>query len=146
MMTGWLVLNVKTYYLNLESDGTQGKMCTGWKLIDGIWYFFNDSSDMEQRGVMTTGGWQYLAYNGTMEWYFFNEQGQMQTGWVTDGDKKYYLYPIADGTRGRMLTGWQTIDGKEYYLNEVSDGTKGAMATSTRIGDRYVDQNGVRVR
>ena len=45
-----------------------------------------------------------------------------------------------------MLTGWQTIDGKEYYLNEVSDGTKGAMATSTRIGDRYVDQNGVRVR
>lgn len=146
MMTGWLVLNGKTYYLNLESDGTQGKMCTGWKLIDGIWYFFNDSSDMEQRGVMTTGGWQYLAYNGTMEWYFFNEQGQMQTGWVTDGDKKYYLYPIADGTRGRMLTGWQTIDGKEYYLNEVSDGTKGAMATSTRIGDRYVDQNGVRVR
>ena len=146
MMTGWLVLNGKTYYLDPESDGTQGKMCTGWKLINGIWYFFNDSADMEQRGVMTTGGWQYLAYNGTMEWYFFNEQGQMQTGWVTDGDKEYYLYPVADGTRGRMLTGWQTIDGKEYYLNEVSDGTKGAMATSTRIGDRYVDQNGIRIR
>ena len=26
MMTGWLVLNGKTYYLNLESDGTQGKI------------------------------------------------------------------------------------------------------------------------
>ncbi len=146
MMTGWLVLNGKTYYLNPESDGTQGKMCTGWKLMDGIWYFFNDSADMTQNGAMTTGGWQYLAYNGTSEWYFFNEQGQMQTGWVSDGDKKYYLYPIADGTRGRMLTGWQTIDGKEYYLNEVSDGTKGVLLTNARIGDRYVDRNGVRIR
>lgn len=146
MVTGWLRLDEKTYYMNPESDGTQGMMCTGWKFIDGIWYFFDETEDLTQRGVMTTGGWHYLAYNGTMEWYFFSSEGQMQTGWVIDGDKKYYLYPVADGTRGRMLTGWQQIDGKEYYFNEKSDGTKGALMTSMRIGDRYVDGNGVRIR
>ena len=70
----------------------------------------------------------------------------MVTGWLTVDGQKYYLNPNSEGTRGKMYTGWQQIDGKWYYFNEISDVTKGALATNTRIGNYYVDSNGVRTR
>ena len=46
METGWLTdKDGHIYYLNPVSDGTQGRMVTGWKLIDGKWYYFNTVSD-----------------------------------------------------------------------------------------------------
>ena len=33
------------YYLHAVSDGTRGRMYTGWNLIDGVWYYFNPTSD-----------------------------------------------------------------------------------------------------
>lgn len=40
-----------TYYMNPASDGTQGKMMTGWQWIDGKEYYFNPNSD-GQKGRM----------------------------------------------------------------------------------------------
>lgn len=46
MQTGWFTdADGRVYYLNPVSDGTQGAMATGWKLIDGYWYYFNEISD-----------------------------------------------------------------------------------------------------
>ena len=67
----------------------------------------------------------------------------MKTDWLTQDENKFYLYPIADGTRGRMLTGWQKIGDNWYYFHEESDGNKGVLARRTKIGNYYVNSDGV---
>lgn len=145
MATGWLTIDGQTYYLNPASDGTQGKMCTGWRFIDGSWRYFNEAGEGTE-GAMAAECWRELIWEQTKEWYYFDKEGRMVTGWLTVDGQKYYLNPNSEGTRGKMYTGWQQIDGKWYYFNEISDVTKGALATNTRIGNYYVDSNGVRTR
>ncbi len=137
IVTGWLKEGENWYYLNPLSDGTQGKMYIGWKLIDGNWCYFKED------GVLVTNTWYQLLYKETNEWYYFNEKGYMVTGWLKEGENWYYLNPQSDGTQGKMYTGWQLIDEKWYYFNEVSDGKKGTLMADTWIGDYYVDENGV---
>ncbi len=49
METGWVTApDGQKYYLNPASDGKQGAMCTGWKLIDGKWYYFNQEQGASQ--------------------------------------------------------------------------------------------------
>lgn len=46
MQTGWYVDEIgDRYYLNPVSDGTQGRMFSGWCLIDEAWYFFTSESN-----------------------------------------------------------------------------------------------------
>ncbi len=46
LVTGWYSdENGDTYFLNAVSDGTLGRMVTGWNWIDGKWYYFNEDSD-----------------------------------------------------------------------------------------------------
>ena len=47
MVVGWYLdpADGRWYYLNSNSDGTLGKMMTGWVLIDGYHYYFNPNSD-----------------------------------------------------------------------------------------------------
>ena len=52
MVTGWFTdVDGNRYYLNPVSDGTQGRMVTGWYWIDGMCYYFNPVSD-GTRGAM----------------------------------------------------------------------------------------------
>ncbi len=53
LITGWYVdpVDGNTYYMNEASDGTQGRMMTGWVTIGGKEYYFNPNSD-GQRGRM----------------------------------------------------------------------------------------------
>lgn len=118
---------------------------TGWKLINGTWYYFNDNGVMHtgwlkynnkkyklsDSGIMITGWnldngkWYYFNDDGTMhigwlkdnnEWYKLDEDGTMITGWISDNDKWYYAKPS-----GNLETDSITIDGKTY--NFLSDGT-----------------------
>jgi hypothetical protein len=75
--------------------------------------------------------WQYNDATGTPvknTWianHYLQDNGNMATGWLTNGGNWYYL-----GTDGSKKTGWiKDTDGKYYYLN--SDGT---MAYNTTIG------------
>lgn len=104
-----------------------GKPVTGWKQIDGKWYYF------EANGVMQTG-WKQIGD----KWYYFHTDGAMRTDWKQIGGKWYYFH-----TDGAMRTGWKQIGGKWYYLHE-----DGHMAKSEKIqgedGRVYViDENGV---
>ena len=46
MQTGWFTdTDGNRYYLHAVSDGTRGRMYTGWNLIEGVWYYFNPTSD-----------------------------------------------------------------------------------------------------
>lgn len=40
VVSGWLKWNESSYYLNPISNGWFGRMETGWKNVDGKWYFF----------------------------------------------------------------------------------------------------------
>ena len=52
MVTGWFTdVDGNRYYLNPVSDGTQGRMVTGWYWIDGMCYYFNPVSN-GTRGAM----------------------------------------------------------------------------------------------
>ena len=105
--------------------GEQSADTSGWRLIDGDWYW-------QESGGGRAVGW--IRPDGS-DWYYLNEQGRMLTGWQRIGGNWYYL----DGS-GRMLTGWQRIGGVWYYL----DGS-GAMLTGwQRIGGvwYYLDGSG----
>ena len=142
LVTGWYQDNGTWYYLNPKSDGKLGKMMTGWQYINDIWYYFTENAD-DKQGAMFCKRWAEVPYNGTVEWYYFDENGTMKTDWLTQDENKFYLYPIADGTRGRMLTGWQKIGDNWYYFHEESDGNKGVLARRTKIGNYYVNSDGV---
>ena len=142
LVTGWYQDNGTWYYLNPKSDGKLGKMMTGWQYINDIWYYFTENAG-DKQGAMFCKRWAEVPYNGTVEWYYFDENGTMKTDWLTLDENKFYLYPIADGTRGRMLTGWQKIGDNWYYFHEESDGNKGVLARKTRIGNYYVNADGV---
>ena len=142
LVTGWYQDNGTWYYMNPKSDGKLGKMMTGWQYINDIWYYFTENAD-DKQGAMFCKRWAEVPYNGTVEWYYFDENGTMKTDWLTQDENKFYLYPIADGTRGRMLTGWQKIGDNWYYFHEESDGNKGVLARRTKIGNYYVNSDGV---
>jgi len=45
MVTGWFRdSDDRMYYLQVLSDGSKGRMLTGWQLIDGKWYYFEPES------------------------------------------------------------------------------------------------------
>ncbi len=118
--TGWILTTSGWYYM----DPFHGKMVTGWKKINGVWYHFETQKE-ENEGKMDTGWYQEKDGN----WYFFdNRSGQK--------------------TEGAMITGWNWIDGKCYYFSETDD--LGAMYTDTITPDgfsvndkgQWTDENG----
>lgn len=121
-----------------SDDGGEIKTGGSWRLDQtGWWYEY-------ARGGYPRAQWLELPWNGVMNWYYFNEAGYLATGWLQDGEHRYYLHPFADGTRGYMYTGWHQIDGKWYYFMPQTGGPKGALARNTTTPDgRQVDENGV---
>ena len=78
MVSGWFLdADGNWYYLNPSSDGTQGRMMTGWQWIadaDGVTrcYYFNPNSD-GTRGKMMT--------NTTIDGYVLDAEGH----WTVNG-------------------------------------------------------------
>ncbi len=105
---------------------------SGWKLVNGVWYYYDVS-------VKPATGWRVI--NGL--WYYFNPYGQMQTGWIAHEDGTWsYLDPTSGhmkfgwilyngswyyiGANGRMVTGWFYDNGKMYYFDATGRMTQGA--------------------
>ena len=78
------------------SDGYN--LATGWKYINGFWYYF-DSMGRMQTGWISDGG----------KWYYLNSNGEMQTG-VIQIEGKIYLF----AQNGEMQMGFAVVDGKQY--------------------------------
>ena len=89
-----------------------GQRYTGWKLISGVWYWF----DPVKGGAMATG---LHECNGSM--YYFRSSGDMATGWVLDGGTWYYA-----GGSGALASGWLHLGSVWYWLDPAKGG---AMAT-----------------
>ena len=93
-----------------------------WKLVGGIWYYFNAEGNR-------TRGW--FPYGG--KWYYFDGNGCMKTGWVDTGNGKwYYLNPDGD-----MKIGWLYDKNIWYYLNN-----DGSMAVNRSQDGWYLGADG----
>ena len=75
--TGWLQTSEGWYYMDLST----GYMTTGFKQIDGKWYFFRP-------GGLMAKGWINPEYG---KWYYMLEDGTMVTGWLRIGDDYYFM-------------------------------------------------------
>ena len=55
MQTGWFQDqgDGSWYYLHDQSDGSQGHMYTGWRFLDGSWYYFGADGRM-------AAGWHWI--------------------------------------------------------------------------------------
>uniref|UniRef100_UPI000C17BD22 N-acetylmuramoyl-L-alanine amidase family protein n=3 Tax=unclassified Clostridium TaxID=2614128 RepID=UPI000C17BD22 len=112
----------------VENDNT----ATGWKLIQGTWYYFDSNGIMKTGWLKDTDGtWYNLAPSGEMKtgwlkdtdgnWYYLAPSGAMRTGWLKDTDGNWYNL----ASSGAMRTGWlKDTDGNWYYLT-----SSGAMKT-----------------
>ena len=76
MNTGWFKDTDGSWYFLCDGKGygALGAMETGWKYINGTWYFLKDN------GVMATG-WQQV--NG--KWYYLYSDGSMASNTAIDG-------------------------------------------------------------
>lgn len=87
---------------------------TGWREIDGYYYFFTSSA--ETYGRMYVGTVTINLATGQRVRYSFDSNGHLKgTSWYTydDGHKVLYYGP-------KTLTGWQTVDGEKYYLDPAT--------------------------
>lgn len=124
---GFVTLGCCKFY----ADTTDGSLCSGWKNIDGSWYFFDELDNYARSGwLYKDGSWFYLdpstfvmrtgwaAVGGS--WYYLNSSGRMQTGWINLSGTWYWL-----DSSGAMATGWRIVDGSwQYFMSNgawVSD-------------------------
>ena len=73
-----------------------------WAKIDGRWYHFSKTGEMERGWILNQGRYYYLAEDGGMlswqwlldqgKWYFLGEDGGMLANqWLFEGGKWYFL-------------------------------------------------------
>lgn len=100
MKTGWL--KDGAWYL-LGDDGAK---CTGWRLVNGAWYYLDPDSD----GRMATG---ITCVDG--KWYNLDASGAMRTGWrYVPGGETWQYYEEGSGAR---VHGVKTVDGRTYLFD-----------------------------
>ena len=104
--SGWQTEGgARCYYEN-------GRKVTGWKSLDGHWFFFDRSSGAMRTGWLSDGGKRYYLRTSSA----YGPVGSMGTGWLSDGGKRYFL----DRSSGAAATGVHVVDGK--VCNFASDG------------------------
>lgn len=113
-----------------------------WKLVGGIWYYFNAEGNRTRGWLLYGGKWYYFDGNGCMKtgwvdtgngtWYYLNSDGDMKTGWLYDKNIWYYLNPDGD-----MKTGWLYDKNIWYYLNN-----DGSMAVNRSQDGWYLGADG----
>ena len=104
--SGWQTEgSARCYYEN-------GRKVTGWKSLDGHWFFFDRSSGAMRTGWISDGGKRYYLRTSSA----YGPVGSMGTGWLSDGGKRYFL----DRSSGAAASGVRVVDGR--VCNFASDG------------------------
>lgn len=129
MATGWRAINGNWYYF-----GTDGAMAADeWKQIGGTWYYFYED------GVMADG--VTSIWNGTKYDDYLLVDGAMQTGWTYyNEDGNWYL---ADDN-GVLKTGW-LYDGANWFYLDLAMYADGEMTVWAEDGtgmNYFFDENG----
>ena len=114
---------ISTFYFN-----ERGYMVTGWKKVDGKWYFFDEKNgDMKKGWIFWSGSWFYLDPT----------DGHMHTGWIDYKKKRCYLEPSGRALRNCI----RTIDGKTYqfddgcYASEITSSAESPVKPGMKVVD-----------
>lgn len=109
-----------------KSTGLRVGQDGNWELLNPAEAAANPDSSKWVFNLASGGkvkGWAYLSYTyqgqTKSEWYHFGDDNTMNTGWLVDGGKWYYLSMDHNGFYGEMVKGWhfETQDNRWYYLN-----------------------------
>ena len=104
-----------------------------WFNRSGKWYYGKDEENLRKEWIVSDGDWFYLQ----------KDSGELQSGWLSLGGKKYFLNTLHNGQFGKLLTGWQWIDGYCYFFEAEDPKTLGELKVSGLSKDGYtVDENG----
>ena len=121
---GWLFDNNKWFYADQS-----GALVSGWQYIGGQWYWFDSLEGCAlATGRRVIDGHPYLlgTYGLVSGWcldgeaWYYGQNGEVLTGWLSVGNKWYWLDPASDGAMSKGVVG---IGSSKYYLSE-----SGAMA------------------
>ena len=118
---------VNNYWYHFDQSGY---METGWRFINGSWYYLNPIS-----GAMTTG-WYFEPQDGN--WYYLNSTGAMAIGWQKiDGVWYYFNTTVPEAT-------WSFDEAAGAWGYTKKDTVPyGAMYKNTDTPDGYrVGENG----
>lgn len=155
---GWVEMGSDWYYI--KSDGTgarsqwisdyyyvdhNGAMVTGSQLIDGVYYYFDNSGCLVYSASSGTAGWQFN--NGY--WYYFNEDGTPADGWVDS-----YYFEHGKMLTNALITDWESnttyyVGPEGYYITngwyyaKCSDMAFYSTDIYYNYNWIYVDANGV---
>ena len=137
--TGWKKLDGVWYYLlpSLNKMGFPGEMAEGWRKISGYWYYLRRAQDTTSNKVPVGGmlvGWQKLNTSKGEYWFYFAQNNNDVEGY----------------REGQMITGRHLIDynGKEEYYyfaktdSDVEGYLEGAMISNMTIDNHYYGANG----
>ena len=132
LSTGWFTVKSRRYFA--RKTGTVGKtygvLRTGFRKVDGVYYYFNTTGKKGVAGSQKTG-WITIGKNR----YYYHPDGTKASGLTTIGRKLFYFSETgAVKYRGRLITGWKTVDGKKYYFRPAGKtGTIGAAYRSQKV-------------
>lgn len=106
------------YYADPNKDG---QMATGWRKMNGKWYYFEPDEESSWFGQMYWGGPCYIK--GYFYYFGGENDGSLKTGWIKTKDSYgnsvwYYADPNKDS---RLAMGWRKVDGKWYYFEPKAD-------------------------
>lgn len=98
----------------------------------------------DRGGWSTESGIRYLDYSGDPvagwqnidgKWYYFDSRNDniMVTGWLEQGEERYYL-----GSDGARITGWTELGGSSYHFNILSGSADTGWFRDTQ-GSYYLD-------
>lgn len=89
--------------------GSNGRRCyyTGWQMLEGNWYYFNNYSE-------AASGWKMI--NG-VKYYFDTEDHHMYTGYHAINGELYY-FNADESCWGKCgpQSGWYQAEGKWYFM------------------------------
>lgn len=114
---------------NWEWTFNDGEKATGWSLIDGKWYSFEDNGRMRENEWFkdSDGRYYHLSGSGAMDtnkwinnghsWSYVEGSGAASTGWKylnwSGGNDWFYF-----DEDGNMVTGMQNIGDNMYYMKD----------------------------
>lgn len=128
---------------------SNGIAATGWKLVNGAWYYLDPASDGKMFvGYLDLGNAAYyLNPNGAMAvgwaqsedgWYFASQSGALISGWYKEGASWYYLDPVGHLMKTRLFE----VGGNDCFANQSGRLVVSSWVTVNDGVQRYADDNG----
>lgn len=131
MQTGWVENNGKRYYMDPET----GRMCSGWRLVDGKWYFLHknisDSYMLTNAVLKENGKYAFLGADGVMAEGSFDYEGVTlpvsTAGYITAAEAQAILgdaFAAFDAAAVDVAMMVAQVDVKYPYYIEVNKGAQ----------------------